>query len=383
MKGLKGVRAYVRGVGIVETDIGFEDGKITHLGKSVQESIEDILTVPSEALVLPGFVDEHIHGAGGSDAMDATPAALETISTTVAKEGTTAFLATTMTQSRENIAAALENVRICMEKGLGGARTVGVHLEGPYIEMDFRGAQNAEYVAMPTVESMEEYRKVSGDNIRIVTFSPHESDAVDFVHYLKENGITAAVGHSGVLYDRLEEAADAGLRSVTHTYNAQSGVHHRKFGVAGAALLDDRLYAELICDTIHVCPPAMKLLVKCKPRNRLVLVTDAIRAKGLPEGESELGGQKVFVKNGEARLADGTLAGSVLHMNHAVRNLIEKVGVSFADAVDAASYNPACNIGLDGEIGSIAVGKRADFTVVNAEFEVLATVVGGKVVYQK
>ena len=301
----------------------------------------------------------------------------------MAREGTTAFLATTMTQSFENISAALENVRICMTRGVSGARIVGVHLEGPYIETDFRGAQNEEYVAMPTVDSMERYRELSGDNIRIVTFSPHAESAPAFIRYLKEKGITAAVGHSGVLYDKLEQAIDAGLSAVTHTYNAQSGVHHRKFGVAGTALLDDRLYTELICDTVHVCPPAMKLLVKCKPKNRLVLVTDAIRAKGLGDGESELGGQKVYVKNGEARLADGVLAGSVLHMNVAVRNLMEKAGVPFEDAVDAATYNPACNLGLDSEIGSIAQGKRADFTIVNSNFEVLATIVGGKVVYKK
>lgn len=381
MKGLKNVRAYVRGRGIITTDIGLENGRIALFGKG--EVLDALFSLPKDAIVLPGFVDEHIHGAGGADAMDASREALETISATVAKEGTTSFLATTMTQSVENISAALENIRLCIEKGTGGARIAGVHLEGPFIESAFRGAQKEEYVAMPTRESFERYRKASGDNIRLVTFSPHTEGALDFIRYLVKNGITVSIGHSGAMYDCVEKAVDAGLSSVTHTYNAQSGIHHRNFGIAGVALLDDRLFTELICDTVHVCTPAMRLLVKCKPKDRLVLVTDAIRAKGIGDGESELGGQRVIVKDGEARLENGTLAGSVLCMNDAVRNLIEKVGVPFGDAVDAATYNPACNLGLDGELGSIALGKRADFTVVNSDFEVLATVVDGNVVYKK
>lgn len=383
MKGLQNVRAYVRGRGIIHTDVGVENGRISLLGQENGAQLAPLLSLPSDALVLPGFVDEHIHGAAGADAMDATPKAIETISMAVAEEGTTSFVATTMTQSRERISAALNNIRLCMERGTSGARLLGAHLEGPFIESAFRGAQKEEFVALPTLSEFEAYRELSGDNIRIVTLSPHAEGALEFIRCLVQNKITASVGHSGTDYECVMAAAEAGLSSVSHTFNAQSGVHHRKFGVAGAALLDDRLFTELICDGIHVCEPAMRLLAKCKPSDRLVLVTDAIRAKGIGDGESELGGQRVTVKGGEARLDDGTLAGSVLRMNDAIRNLVEMVGVSLENAVDAATYNPAKNLGLDEEIGSIALGKRADLTVVNEKFEVLATVVGGNVVYKK
>ena len=174
----------------------------------------------------------------------------------------------------------------------------------------------------------------------------------------------------------------AGATSVTHTYNAQTGLHHREAGVVGAALLTDELNTEMICDTIHVSVPAIRLFTKNKPRDKFILITDAMRAKGMPDGVSELGGQKVYVKNGEARLEDGTLAGSVLRMNVAVKNLVEKVGVAFGNAIDACTYNPAKNLGKEKERGTLEVGKRADITLLNANFDVLMTMVGGKIVYR-
>ena len=175
----------------------------------------------------------------------------------------------------------------------------------------------------------------------------------------------------------------AGAVGITHTYNAQSPLHHRDIGTVGAALLLDDLQTEIIADTIHVSVPAIKLLVKNKPKEKITLITDAMRAKGMPDGESELGGQKVFVKNGEARLADGTLAGSVLKMNVAVKNMVEKVGVSFTDAIDFATKNPARMMGLSDKKGSIKVGKDADFAVLDKDFNVLMTIRAGKVIYKR
>ena len=174
----------------------------------------------------------------------------------------------------------------------------------------------------------------------------------------------------------------AGARNVTHTYNAQSPLHHREIGTVGSALLYDDLHAELIADTIHVSVPAIQLLVKCKPLDRLILITDAMRAKGLKDGISELGGQTVIVKNGEARLEDGTLAGSVLRMNRAVGNMVQKAGVPLLQAVDYATINPARTLGIEKEAGSIKVGKNADFAVLNGNFDVLLTVRDGNVVYR-
>lgn len=379
MKGLKNVTAYVAGKGLVKTDIAFEDGKIVAIGKL--DNVEPIFD--TDGVVLPGFIDEHIHGAGGADAMDGTEQALQTISEYVAKEGTTGFLATTMTQSPENIGKALKNVKTVREKGeYKGAEVLGVHLEGPFISPKHVGAQPLEYVAKPAPETFDKYNEISGGNIKIVTLAPEVEGGLDLVKHLAKIGVVASIGHTGAKFSDVEAAVAAGATNVTHTYNAQTPLHHREAGVVGAAMLIDELNCEMICDTIHVSVPAIKIFVKNKPHDKFTLITDAMRAKGMPDGLSELGGQQVFVKNGEARLSDGTLAGSVLKMNVAVKNLVEKVGVSFTDAVDFASANPAKNLGLYDERGSIEVGKRADFAVMDKDYNILCTVIGGKVVYK-
>ncbi len=378
MKGLKNVTAYIAGKGLIKTDIAIEDGKIAAIGKLDVEPIFE-----TDGIVLPGFIDEHIHGAGGSDAMDGTEEALQTISEYVAKEGTTGFLATTMTQSPENIGKALKNVKNVREKGeYKGAEVLGVHLEGPFISPKHVGAQPLEYVAKPAPETFDKYNELSGGNIKIVTLAPEVEGGLDLVKHLKNIGVVASIGHTGAKFSDVEAAVAAGASNVTHTYNAQTPLHHREAGVVGAAMLFDELNCEMICDTIHVSVPAIRIFVKNKPHDKFTLITDAMRAKGMPDGLSELGGQQVFVKNGEARLADGTLAGSVLKMNVAIKNLVEKVGVSLTEAVDFASANPAKNLGLYDERGSIEVGKRADFAVMDKDFNILCTVVGGKVVYK-
>lgn len=378
MKGLKNVTAYIAGKGLIKTDIAIEDGKIAAIGKLDVEPIFE-----TDGIVLPGFIDEHIHGAGGADAMDGTEEALQTISEYVAKEGTTGFLATTMTQSPENIGKALKNVKNVREKGeYKGAEVLGVHLEGPFISPKHVGAQPLEYVAKPAPETFDKYNELSGGNIKIVTLAPEVEGGLDLVKHLKSIGVVASIGHTGAKFSDVEAAVAAGASNVTHTYNAQTPLHHREAGVVGAAMLFDELNCEMICDTIHVSVPAIKIFVKNKPHDKFTLITDAMRAKGIPDGLSELGGQQVFVKNGEARLADGTLAGSVLRMNVAIKNLVEKVGVSLTEAVDFASANPAKNLGLYDERGSIEVGKRADFAVMDKDFNILCTVVGGKVVYK-
>lgn len=379
MKGLKNVTAYVAGKGLVKTDIAFEGGKIIAIGK-----IDDVEPIfDTDGVVLPGFIDEHIHGAGGADAMDGTEQALQTISEYVAKEGTTGFLATTMTQSPENIGKALKNVKTVREKGeYKGAEVLGVHLEGPFISPKHVGAQPLEYVAKPAPETFDKYNEISGGNIKVVTLAPEVEGGLDLVKHLAKIGVVASIGHTGAKFSDVEAAVAAGATNVTHTYNAQTPLHHREAGVVGAAMLIDELNCEMICDTIHVSVPAIKIFVKNKPHDKFTLITDAMRAKGMPDGLSELGGQQVFVKNGEARLSDGTLAGSVLKMNVAVKNLVEKVGVSFTDAVDFASANPAKNLGLYDERGSIEVGKRADFAVMDKDYNILCTVIGGKVVYK-
>jgi N-acetylglucosamine-6-phosphate deacetylase len=265
-----------------------------------------------------------------------------------------------------------------------GAAILGIHLEGPFIAAAHKGAQPLEYIATPDVETFAEYNEASGNAIKIVSLAPEVSESKEFIKYLTENGIVSSIGHSDAGYENIVEAIAMGTTNVTHTYNAQKPLHHREIGVVGSALLLDELQCELICDCIHISVPAMKLLAKSKPADKLTLITDAMRAKGLADGVSELGGQVVIVKNGEARLENGTLAGSVLRMNRAIQNMVEKVGVPFLQAVDYATINPARTLKIDNEAGSIKVGKRADFAVIDAEtYDVLYTVRGGKVVYQK
>ena len=233
------------------------------------------------------------------------------------------------------------------------------------------------------MKAFKVYDKASGGNIKIVTLAPEVDGSAELIPYLKERKIVASIGHTDATFEQVESARELGATNITHTYNAQTPLHHRKAGVVGAAMLDDKIACELICDTIHVSVPAMKLLVKNKPHDKLILITDSMRAKHLPDGVSELGGQTVIVKGGEARLENGALAGSVLKMNVAVKNMVEKVGVDFCTAVDFATANPAKALGVYDERGSIAVGKRADFTVLDKDFNVLATYVGGRKMYSK
>lgn len=379
MKCFKNAMCLLENRGVVKTDLFFDE-RIA--GFDISGASAEELMLADGAVVVPGFIDEHVHGAGGADVMDAKGESLETVGKTLAAEGTTGFLATTMTQSKENIMRALAVIKEYSLTAHGGAKLWGVHLEGPFISRKYKGAQKEEYIVPPDKKLFDEFFAASGENIKIITVAPEEDGAEDFIRYISEKGVRVFAGHTDASFFDIESAIPAGLVGVTHTYNAQSPLHHREIGTVGSALLKDELCCEIIADTVHVSVPAMKLLIKSKPAEKIALITDSIRAKGLPDGESELGGNPVIVKNGEARLFDGTLAGSVLKMNVAVKNTVEKTGVPFVDAIGFATINPAKNIGIDDETGSIRKGKRADFTVLDSRFNVVLTVCGGKVIYK-
>lgn len=381
MKAFENALVYVRGEGLIKTNVLFGE-YISEIGGETAGA--ETLPLPQDAVVLPGFIDEHIHGAGGCDAMDGTQDSLRTIADTLAREGTTGFLATTMTQSPEAIGRALDAVRRYRgQERREGARLLGVHLEGPFIAAAYKGAQPLEYVAPPCVSAFERYNEASGNCIKIVTLAPEIGGARELIAHLAAKHIVPSIGHTGARQADIAQAIGAGAKNVTHTFNAQSPLHHRDIGTVGSALLYDALNCELIADGIHVSVPAMQLLYKNKPAGKITLITDAMRAKGCGDGESELGGQTVIVKDGEARLRDGTLAGSVLLMNRAVRNLVEKAGIPLPQAVDCATIVPAATLGIDGVTGSIEKGKYADFAVLDAEYEVLYTIRGGNIVYQR
>lgn len=378
MKGFKNVKAYVRGKGIVRVDIGIENGRIAEInGGSDIDSLFDC----GEYLLAPGFIDTHIHGAGGADVMDGTRAALDAMSDTLVKEGTTAFLATTMTQSEDKMSTAISAVAEYTKNAGRSARVLGVHSEGPFISKAHAGAQPREFIVTPSVELFDRLYAAAKGTIKTITIAPENDDGFMLLDHLKKLGVASSVGHSAATENTVREAIVHGLSRVTHTYNAQSALHHREIGVVGSALLYDELYCELIADGVHVSIPAMRLLIKNKPSDKLVLITDSMRAKGMPDGVYELGGQTVNVADGKATLEDGTLAGSVLKMNVAVKNVVEKCGVDICTALDFASYNPANSVGVADEYGSIEIGKRADFTLLNDNFDVIMTVVDGRAAY--
>ena len=378
MKGFKNTWI-VTEQGLQRTSLTFDEKFLT-IGKN-EENLEEL---PENYVVVPGFIDEHVHGAAGSDAMDGTVEDLAKIANALATEGTTAFLATTMTQSPENIKKALKAVKEYREAAsCEGAEVLGVHLEGPFISKDFIGAQPLEYVAEPNVEVFKEYLEASGNNIKLVSLAPEVEGSEELIKFLAANNIVAAIGHTNAKYEDVRKAVAAGASTLTHTYNAMKPVHHREIGTVGSGFLFDKLACECICDGIHVSAPAIKLLHKNKPNDKFVLVTDAMRAKHMPDGISELGGQVVIVKNGEARLENGTLAGSVLKMNNAVKNVMKFLQLPIEEVVKFASYNPAKNLGVLDQLGSIKEGKRADFVILDENQNVIKTVRAGKVIYQK
>ena len=379
MKAFKNVSVYITGEGIKKTNVLFDE-KIISIGENVDGA--EIIPVPENAVVYPGFIDQHIHGASGSDAMDASTEDLKNIAVSVAKEGVTSFLATTMTEKKEKILKALSCIGEYVENGESqGARILGAHLEGPFIAKKYCGAQDPQYIVAPNKKDFEEFNKACRGNIRMVTLAPEE-EVEGLVKELTSLKITASAGHTNACFDSVVSAKDNGLKCVTHTYNVQSPLHHREVGVVGSALLLDELYSECICDGVHISIPAIKLLLKNKPKDKFIVISDAMRAKNLPEGESELGGQKVIVKNGEARLLNGALAGSVLTINKAIENLVKLCGVKVTDAVDFATINPAKNLGVSDKYGSIEVGKCADFAILNDDFSVNKTIRDGEIIYK-
>jgi N-acetylglucosamine-6-phosphate deacetylase len=379
MKSIKNAKVYMEGRGFISTSLSFDE-RIQEIGASIGEEI----VIPKDAIVLPGFIDQHIHGAGGYDFMDGSVLGLETISATLVKEGTVGYLATTVSASVEKTKQALYSVREykAMRKSCG-AEILGVHLEGPFICHKYKGGMNELYILQSDVNILQDFIQASENCVKIVTYAPELDSDGTFLKALMDSDIVASAGHSNATYAQMQEAVAHGLKNVTHTYNAQSPLHHREIGVVGSALLLDELHTELIADEIHVSVPAMQVLLKNKPKNKVILVTDSMRAKGVEEGISEIGGQKVIVKNGEARLENGTLAGSVLKMNIAIKNLVEDLGVSLTDAIDYATINPAKALGVEKDLGSIAVGKKASFTVLDKKYNVVMTIVNGNIVYKK
>lgn len=329
--------------------------------------------------VSPGFIDVHIHGSGGYDTMDAEIKALTGISEVIVKNGVTSFLPTTMTMSKEKIYKALDNVKQCMKLKWKGSRILGAHLEGPFINEKYKGAQKEDYIIKPEYNFIEKYK----DIINVITLAPEKDFNLSFVKEIKaKTDINLSIGHSDATYEEAIDAINAGLDSATHLFNAMSPLHHRKPGIISAVFNSD-IYCELIADTIHINPAIYQILVRIKGLDKLILITDSMRAGCLKDGVSELGGQKVIVQNNSARLEDGTLAGSILTLNRAVRNFKEHTDIKIYEAVNMASLNPAKYLKIDDKTGSIEIGKTADITIFDDAFDIKRTIINGQTAYEK
>ena len=375
MFGFKNSNIYVEGKGIIKTNLQIKDNKFSSFDYS-----DDFEKLDDKYIIVPGFIDEHIHGSNNSDTMDSSKEALDNISSSIVKEGVTSFLATTMTMSNDNIINALEN--IANYNNASGANLLGIHLEGPFISPSFSGAQNKDEIKKPTKKLILEYINKSNSKIRILTLAPENCDK-EIYQILKDNNIVISAGHTNANVKEIKEAINYGLSLTTHTYNAMKGIHHREIGTVGAALLYDELASEVICDLHHVSEEAIQLLYKNKPKDKLILVTDSMEAKFLCEGNYSLGGQPVIVKNGTARLTNDTLAGSILHMNDAIRNLKNVCNLTLEESIDKATINPAMNLKIANSKGSINIGKDADFVIIDKELNIYRTYVNGKLVYKK
>lgn len=367
---------------IEQGDVLIEHGKIAAVS-SVPLHINDATNVMDGTghVVLPGFIDGHIHGTNGADTMDATSEALETIARALPEEGTTSFLATTMTDSLERINCALENVATYQQKN-NQAEILGVHLEGPFIHPNKKGAQREAFVLPASTTLFKHWQEAAQGFIKMVTIAP-ECDNDGLIPYLHEKGILVSAGHTNATYAEMKVAVVKGVRQVTHLANAMSGIHHREVGVVGAAFLMKQLSAEIIADGIHLSPEMLEIMYRQLGRERMMLITDGIRAKGLQDGMYELGGQHVQVKNGCATLRDGSLAGSIVTMIDAVHMMLKIPHVTLADIVQMTAVNPAKQLQIFDRKGSIEEGKDADIVMLDDTLNIKYTICRGDIAYKE
>lgn len=362
----------------------FDQGKIIGVGHSLEQPGEKVVQFPSSYKCIPGMIDMHIHGANGADTMDATHEALRTIASTLPKEATTSFLATTITQSEEAIEAALKNAaEVIGHQQPGEAEILGIHLEGPFISKEKCGAQPKEYISDADTARFDNWQKLSDNHIKEVTLAPEIKGGMEMIRHLADQGVVASIGHSNGYDEDVIRAIDAGATQVTHVYNGMRGMHHREPGILGGALLHHGLYAELICDGKHVCQGMVNLAYKLKGSDRMILITDAMRAKCLKNGTYDLGGQEVHVKDGLAVLSSGTIAGSVLKMDQALRNMLAFTDATLEDVVQMGSINPALQCNVFDRKGSLEIGKDADFIVLDEHNQLVMTVCRGEIAYQR
>ena len=354
-----------------------EDGVIVGFSKNEPGDYEYL-----GEIVAPGLVDTHIHGYAGKDIMNAEEGALNVISKGLLECGVTSFLPTTLTDSKEKTDAALK--RVGKEyKDVEGAKVRGVFLEGPFFTEKYKGAQNPAYMSDPKIDYLKEWIELSDGLVNKIAIAPEREGAEDFIKKANAMGVRVALGHSDATFDQAVAAVDAGANIFVHTYNGMSGLHHREPGMVGAAMSTDAI-SELICDGHHVNPNAANILMNAKGRDKIALITDCMSAGGMADGDYMLGDFPVTVKDGTARLKDGgSLAGSILKLKEAVKNVVDWEIADIFEAIQMASLIPAKSVGIDDVCGKLKEGYSADFIVLDYDMNLEKTFLNGKLVYSK
>lgn len=377
MKGIRGGKIYHNG--------RFEEGLVLLYDTEIQAVIkENELNSSAEVewtdadgkYVTPGFIDVHIHGYKGHDTMDCDAEGIKAIAKGIAENGVTSFLPTTMTMPMAKIEEALNTVRDVKDSDYEGAEILGVHMEGPFINENYKGAQPKDAIIVPNHGLVERHK----DIIKVITIAPDVDGALDLISTFRDD-INFSMGHTGASYEQASEAIDHGACCTTHLFNAMTGIHHRKPGVVGAAFNKD-IYSEMIADKIHVHPELFQMVAKNVGLDKLLLITDCMQGGGLDEGYYELGGQKVLVKDGKCTLESGTIAGSVLTLDRGLRNFNEHVSHTLEEILPVVTENQARYLGIEDETGTLETGKRANIVIMDEGLNICTTIVKGSKIYE-
>ena len=369
---IRSERVYICG-DFIPADIVMENGKIVSIEKPGNS--EPDCDYGTDRIV-PGFIDIHCHGAYGFDTNYAEPEGLRNWTKNIVSEGVTGFLATTVTEKKEVLLKAVANVNRVAAEGYEGARILGIHFEGPYLDMDYKGAQPPEAIVPPSVEEFREYQEASGNRIRIITLAPEHDPDFALTRYASQNGTVVSMGHTAADYATAMLAVANGASSITHTYNAMTPLKHRENGMVGIALRLHDLYSEIICDCNHSTPEALHIFFQAKDASKAIMISDSLMCKGFRPGETFMfGGHEIRIaEDGSAHLVkEGNLAGSTMKMNEGLKNLVEKALVPFDKALNACTLNPASLLGLDDHLGKICTGYDADIAVLKDNYEVRQT----------
>ena len=350
-------------------------GKIKSFSKEEPETYEYL-----GEIIAPGLVDTHIHGYHGEDIMNAKKGALEIISKGLLEMGVTSFLPTTLTDSTERLNQACKVIGQ-EYKDVTGAKIRGVFLEGPFFTEKYKGAQNEKYMSDPDIEKLKEWKELSDGLVNKIAIAPERDGVIDFIHKANAMGIAVALGHSDASYEQAMDAVNEGANIFVHTYNGMSGLHHRNPGMVGAAMNSDAI-SELICDGHHVSPGSANVLMNAKGRDKIALITDCMSAGGIADGDYKLGEFDVIVENGTARLKEGgNLAGSILKLKDAVKNVVDWQIADAFEAIQMASLIPAKSVGIDNVCGKLQVGYDADFIVLDEDLYLKATYLNGEKIF--